>query len=238
MKSCGHIGVNSRRQATIQVPRLGLRPPGASGLATPSKSVTPKPSAALPNQFTVARTPLPTSAIDIVFRADPTIHDGRFANNAWLQELPKPLTKLTWDNAAMVSPRTAEQLGLSYSLASRGGEHGQIIADMVELNYQGRSLKLPAWILPGHADGCVTVHLGYGRTRAGKVGTGTGFNAYPLRTSAAPWSDPGLEIRKTGDQFRLACTQYHHNMEGREFVRSASLAEYVAQPDFAQRSAD
>jgi MoCo/4Fe-4S cofactor protein with predicted Tat translocation signal len=179
-----------------------------------------------------------TSATEIIFRADPTIHDGRFANNAWLQELPKPLTKLTWDNAAMLSPHTAEQLGLSYSLASRGGEHGQIIADMVELNYQGRTLKLPAWILPGHADGCVTVHLGYGRTRAGNVGTGTGFNAYPLRTSAAPWSDPGMEIRKTGDQFRLACTQYHHNMEGREFVRSASLAEYVAQPDFAQRSAD
>jgi MoCo/4Fe-4S cofactor protein with predicted Tat translocation signal len=206
--------------------------------ASPSKSVTPKPAISGPNEFTITRTPLPDSVIEIIFRADPTIHDGRFANNAWLQELPKPLTKLTWDNAAMLSPRTAELLGLSYSLASRGGEHGQIIADMVELNYQGQKLKLPSWIMPGHADGCITVHLGYGRTRAGKVGTGAGFNAYPLRTSAAPWSDPGLEIRKTGDQFRLACTQYHHNMEGREFVRSASLAEYAAQPDFAQRSSD
>jgi MoCo/4Fe-4S cofactor protein with predicted Tat translocation signal len=172
--------------------------------------------------------------LEIIFAPDPTIFDGRFANNGWLQELPKPLTKLTWDNAVLVSPATAERLGISHRIGARGGEHGRIYADMVELRYAGRTLTAPVWIMPGHADGCATVHFGYGRTRAGRVGTGTGFDAYAIRTSDAPWHGTGLQMRKIGGQYTLACTQYHHNMEGRELVRAATLEEYRKHPDFAQ----
>ncbi len=172
--------------------------------------------------------------LEIVFRPDPTVFDGRFANNGWLQELPKPLTKLTWDNAALLSPATAQRLGLSYRIGWTGGEHGRVFVDVVELHFRGRAVRAPVWIVPGQADDCVTVHLGYGRTRAGSVGTGAGFNAYAIRTSDAPWGGPGLEIRKAGGRYPLACTQFHHNIEGRHLVRSATLAEYQEDPDFVR----
>jgi molybdopterin-containing oxidoreductase family iron-sulfur binding subunit len=148
--------------------------------------------------------------LDVVFRPDPTIHDGRFANNGWLQELPKPLSKLTWDNAAYVAPATAERLGLESQ-------------DVVELKLGGRTVLAPAWIQPGQPDGCVTVHLGYGRTRAGRVGNGAGFDAGALRTSTSMSSASGLAMRKTGATRLLACTQDHHNMEGREPIRVETL---------------
>jgi molybdopterin-containing oxidoreductase family iron-sulfur binding subunit len=175
------------------------------------------------------------SALEIIFQTDPTIHDGRFANNGWLQELPKPLTKITWDNVVLVSPATAERLGLGHRVAATGGEHGRVFADMVELRYAGRSVTAPVWIAPGHADGCATVYFGYGRARSGKVGTGAGFNAYAIRTSAAAWQNMGLELRRTGASYALACTQFHHNMEGRELVRAATLDEYRREPHFAAR---
>src|ERR1019366_7802175 len=124
-------------------------------------------------------------ALTIIFRPDPTIGDGAFANNGWLQELPKPFTKLTWDNAAIISPATAERLGLASE-------------ETVALQYRGRTVAAPVWVLPGQANDCVTVHLGYGRTRVGRVGTGTGFNGYALRTTDAPWFDTGLKLVKTG----------------------------------------
>src|SRR5262249_61581274 len=93
------------------------------------------------------------NALEIIFRPDPSIYDGRFAHNGWLQELPKPLTKLTWGNAVEISPATAERFGLSYKVAWRGGEHGQALYDVVELQYKGRKLLAPVWITPGHADG-------------------------------------------------------------------------------------
>ena len=145
----------------------------------------------------------PGRSLEISFQPDPTLFDGRFANNGWLQELPKPLTKLTWDNAALVSPKTAQRLGLSYQIGARGGEHGRVFVDLVEIRYEGRTLRVPAWILPGHADECLTLHLGYGRTHAGKVGNGTGFNAYAIRTANAPSYGAGAEIRKTGTQYTL-----------------------------------
>ena len=215
-----------------------------AGTALPPISVTLKPewSSALPivsavsakarAQEKAAGDPAP-EGVEIVFRPDPAVFDGRFTNNGWLQELPKPITRLTWDNAAMVSPATAQRLGLTYRIDSTGGEHGQVHADVVELSYRGRSLRVPVWIDPGQADGCVTLHLGYGRTRAGHVGTGTGFNAYQLRTSASPWFGSGLALRKTGDRFPLACVQFHHNMEGRALVRAATLEEFHRNPAFA-----
>jgi molybdopterin-containing oxidoreductase family iron-sulfur binding subunit len=162
-----------------------------------------------------------SAELEIIFRADPTIYDGRFANNGWLQELPKPLSKLTWDNAAYMSKATA-------------AKHGLANQDLVELRYRGRTVQAPVWILPGHADDSVTAHLGYGRTRAGKVGNGTGFNAYALRASGAPDFDSGLEIRKLGRGYLLACTQTHHAMEGRHLVRSATLREYEKDPHFVR----
>jgi MoCo/4Fe-4S cofactor protein with predicted Tat translocation signal len=160
----------------------------------------------------------PIAGLEIVFRPDPTIFDGRFANNGWLQELPKPISKLTWDNAALVSPATAERLGLANE-------------ELVELHYEGRAVRAPIWITPGHANDCVTVNLGYGRTSAGKVGNGTGFNAYAVRTAAAPWVGVGLEIRKTGERYALACTQHHHSMEGRDLVHAGTLEQYRVHPD-------
>ena len=159
------------------------------------------------------------------FRPDPTIWDGRFANNGWLQELPKPLTKLTWDAVAMVSPKTAQRLGLKSEEA-------------VELKYQGRTIVAPVWVMPGHADESVTVFLGYGRTRAGRVGTGAGFDAGWIRTYAAPWIGTGLEIRRTGAKWPLAATQTHSTMEGREPIRVATLDEYAKNPKFAQADAE
>ncbi|MGH7846915.1 MAG: TAT-variant-translocated molybdopterin oxidoreductase [Candidatus Binatia bacterium] len=174
------------------------------------------------------------NSLEISFPPDPTLFDGRFANNGWLQELPKPLTKLTWDNAALISPKTAQRLGLAYQVGTTGGEHGRVFADVIELRYEGRALRAPAWIVPGHADECVTLHLGYGRTRAGRVGNGTGFNAYAIRTANAPHYGTGLEIRKIGDPYPLACTQFHHSMEGRDLVRAATIEEYRKNPEFAQ----
>ena len=121
-----------------------------------------------------------------------------------------PFTKLTWENAAHLSPRTAQRLGL---------KHGAV----VELRYRGRSVRAPIWILPGHADECVTVHLGHGRTRAGSVGAAFGFNAFALQTSDAPWGGPGLELRPTGKHHDFSTTQEHQRMEGREPVRVETL---------------
>jgi molybdopterin-containing oxidoreductase family iron-sulfur binding subunit len=180
------------------------------------------------------------NSLEIVFRPDPTIWDGQFANNGWLQELPKPLTKLTWDNAAMLSLSTATRLGV---------QNGEVVS----LRFQGREVRAPIWIMPGHADDSVTVHLGYGRIRAGKVGTGIGFNAYTIRCSGALCFGSGLEISKTGDTYPLVTTQNHFIITGehhkkeegesvaaarRDLVRVATLEEFRKNPDFARDPAD
>ncbi len=170
----------------------------------------------------------PASDLDIVFRPDPTIHDGQFANNGWLQELPKPLTHITWDNVALVSPATAARLGINVSLGDQGGE---MWADQVEVEFRGRKVLAPAWILPGHPDDTVTVHLGYGRTRSGRVGQGVGFNANLIRTSDAPWFGTGARINKTGDRVMIAVTQMAHlistdDLKDRDLVVSHTLDEY------------
>jgi MoCo/4Fe-4S cofactor protein with predicted Tat translocation signal len=172
---------------------------------------------------------------EIIFAPDPSVYDGRYANNGWLQELPKPLTKLTWGNAALVSPKAAERLGLSAMATGHGGEHGEVTVDVLELSYDGRSLKVPAWIMPGQPDRSVTLHLGYGRAAAGRVGTGVGANVNLLRTSAAPWFANGLQIRKTDERAIAACTQYHHRMEGRHLARSATLDSFRKNPTFAKQ---
>jgi len=173
-------------------------------------------------------TPPPTvdvSSIELNIRRDPTIYDGQFSNNGWLQELPKPMSKLTWDNAILIGPKMAGRL----QIASK---------DVVELELNGKKVKGPVWIQAGHPDNSVTVTLGYGRTRAGRVGTGYGFDAYQLRTSAAPWFATGVHIRKTGDTYELASVQGYQSMDTpngdtRPLVRAATLEEYREHPDFA-----
>jgi MoCo/4Fe-4S cofactor protein with predicted Tat translocation signal len=185
---------------------------GASPAGEAAPPAAPRPSPAA----------LAAGTLEILFRPDPTIQDGRYANLGWLQELPKPITKLTWDNAALVSPATAERLGL---------ENSQV----VELRYRGRTVKAPVWTLPGQADDTVTVHLGYGRTRAGRVGNGAGFDANLIRTSDAPWSGAGLELVKTRETRALACAQDHwsidQNAEARHLIRSVTVEEYAKEPE-------
>ena len=166
------------------------------------------------------------TSLTALFRPDPTIGDGEHANNGWLQELPKPLTKLTWENAALIAPRTAERLKLSSE-------------DVVTLTLDGRSVEAPVVVLPGQAEDCVTLHLGYGRTRGGKVCAGAGFNAYLLRGSAAPWAASGLEVRATGRRAELAFTAHHHSMETpvgkRDIVRAATTAEFAKDPEVFEK---
>jgi len=220
--------------------------PAGEGVATRQEvAVVPPPQTAGPGQF------------EIVFRTDPTVYDGRFANNGWLQELHKPLTKLTWDNAAIISPATAERLGVGTTpdgaveqvprrvnrLTAKGGE---IDAETLRLTFKGRTLPdkgrreheemhVPVFILPGQPDDVITVHLGYGRWRSGRVGGNLregrrGFNAYDLRTSDAMWSGTGLGVEVTGDSYPLASTQIHFRMEGREIVRHGTFAQWARDP--------
>ncbi len=193
-----------------------------AGSAHAPRSVTPK---ALP-----APTAPQPAGMEIVFRNDPAVLDGRFANNGWLQELPKPITKLTWDNVVIVSPATAAKLDAGGEFAMRGGEHGQIVSDVVELRYRGRTVTAPIFVVPGHPDECATVHFGYGRRRAGRVGDGAGFDAYALRTADGLTFGGGLEIVKTGERYSLACTQGHHLMEGRGMVRAVTKDDFAADP--------
>ena len=171
-----------------------------------------------------------TSGLEISFRNDPSVLDGRFANNGWLQELPKPITRLTWDNAVITSPATADKLKASERPSFQGGEHGQIITDVVELKFKGRSVRGALFAVVGHPDDCVTVHLGYGRARGGRIALGAGFNATAIRTADALSFGTGVEVAKTGDTFSLACTQYHHLMEGRGMVRAITREEYLKDP--------
>jgi molybdopterin-containing oxidoreductase family iron-sulfur binding subunit len=180
---------------------------GRAGLANASNSPAKRPPA--------------DPSLEIVFRPDPAIWDGRFANNGWLQELPKPLTKLTWDNAAFMGPATAQRLGV----------HPR---EIVELHYRGSVVRAPVWIMPGNPADSITVHFGYGRSAAGRVGSRTGFNAYTLRTSDAPHFAAGLEIRRTGADMVVACTQDHQSMEGRNIARAGTIGEYERNPGFVK----
>ena len=184
--------------------------------------------------------PAPANEMEFIFRPDPCVYDGRFANNGWLQELPKPVTKLTWDNAALVSPKTAENLKVAHSVAWRGGEHGKVYSNVIDIALSNSKVTAAAWIVPGQADDTVVLPLGYGRKRAGYTGTNKGFNAYAVRTSGALWAAfaPSSAIRKTGEEYPLACTQYHFNMEGRQILATGTLEEYRKNPNFANEHAE
>ncbi|MGQ9791115.1 MAG: TAT-variant-translocated molybdopterin oxidoreductase [Armatimonadota bacterium] len=168
----------------------------------------------------------PTEGLEIAFAPDPNVWDGRFANNGWLQELPKPLAHLTWDNAILVSPSTTQKLGLQMDT---GGLANRV--DVVELRYRGEKMQAPIWIMPGQPDDCLTLVLGYGRTRAGRVGTGIGYNAYKVRFSDALWAGSGATLAKTGERYLLASTQQHHSMQGRDLVHVGTLEQFRQNPE-------
>jgi MoCo/4Fe-4S cofactor protein with predicted Tat translocation signal len=189
-------------------------------------ALTPKPLKAETAPVGRVPLPLPLEAIELNIRRDPTIYDGQFSNNGWLQELPKPMTKLVWDNAILIGPKMAERLQIK-------------VEDVVELELNGKKVTGPVWIQAGHPDNCVTVTLGYGRKRAGRVGTAQGFDAYALRTTTALWIATGLQIRKTGETYKLASTQGMQSMDTpdgghRPLVRETTLEEYRKEPDFAK----
>jgi molybdopterin-containing oxidoreductase family iron-sulfur binding subunit len=200
---------------------------------------TSKPSASVAFKGAV---PAPKGGLEIIFRPDPSVYDGRHSNNGWLQELPKPVTNLSWDNAAIVSGATLTKLGLEED-------------DIVEISVGYGKVKAPVIVAPGHPDNSITVHLGYGREFAGRVGSGAGFNAYLIQTAASPFTATG-SVRKIEGKWGTAITKSHyqdhrgklfgqpdgHNnnsLEGDEalgdrgIIRYATLDEYKAHPGFA-----
>ena len=206
------------------IPNTAVKPREGLTVKAPTQSATPTPN---PQS--------PTSAFEIVFRTDPAIYDGRFANNGWLQELPKPVSKLTWDNVALLSPATARQLGITKKIGYYGGD---IYVYTIKITYAGRSLVAPVWITPGQPDNVVTVHLGFGRRLAGRVGNGVGFDAYSIRTADSPWFGSGVTVANTNDQYALAATQLHHLMENRDIVREQTLGDYLKEPDKAKKESE
>jgi molybdopterin-containing oxidoreductase family iron-sulfur binding subunit len=178
----------------------------------------------------IAPTPTP-SGIEITFRPDPNVLDGRYANNAWLQELPKPITKITWDNAVHIAPSTALKIGVTTD-------------DVVTVRVGTATLTAPVWVTPGQAKDSITIHLGYGRKRAGKVGTGIGFDANALRTAANLWAAGGADLTRTGARFKLVSAQTHHGIQQirevdeeqrqRHLVRAGTEEEFLKNPDFAK----
>ena len=194
-----------------------------AGSALPAKTFAikgPPPASTLPQK----------ADLEVSFHADPYVYDGQFANNGWLQELPNPVTRLTWDNAVLVSTATAEKLKLD-------------VEDRVELKYKDHTVKGAVWIQPGQPDDSIAVHVGYGRTHAGRSGNGAGFNAYRIRTSDSLNWGAGLELKKLGETVKLASVQKHFMIDqqvlaDRGVVRSGSVAEYKKDPEFARKMTD
>jgi molybdopterin-containing oxidoreductase family iron-sulfur binding subunit len=172
-------------------------------------------------------------SLEVIFHRDHKVDDGRYSNNGWLQEMPDPVTKITWDNAVLLSRKTASELGVKNG-------------DVVEVKLRDRAVRGPIWIQPGMADYTLGLALGYGRTKGGRVGSEVGFNAYVLRetvtdvllghsTVRTESIAAGAKVRVTGETYPIACTQNHWSMEGRPIVREANLSQYREHPDFANR---
>ena len=186
--------------------------------ALPAQNVTAKAVAA-------AGASASGGGYEISFHSDPYVLDGRYANNAWLQELPRPVTRLTWDNAVLLSPKTAAELKVENE-------------DRVEVNANGATVKGSVWVLPGQPDGSIGLTLGFGRRRSGRAGNGAGFDVYPLRSLANPYFATGAKVSPMGEKFRLAAVQHHFNMEGREPIKVGTLEEYKKDPYFAQKESE
>jgi len=165
------------------------------------------------------------SGYDVSFHADPYILDGRYSNNAWLQELPRPITRLTWDNAVVLSHKTAKDLDVEDE-------------DIVEITVNGQTVWGSVWRVAGQPDGSIGLTLGYGRTNSGRAGNGAGFDVNRLRTISDPFRASGAQVKKHGSKLRLAAVQHHFTMEGREVVKSAPISEYLEDPLFAEKESE
>jgi molybdopterin-containing oxidoreductase family iron-sulfur binding subunit len=195
---------------------------------TSIKNIEPAPSTLL-------------EGIEVVFKPDDTIYDGRFANLGWLQEMPDPMTKITWDNVALISPNTAKKLGIN--IDDYLGEADQPV---IKIDVLGTSINMPMWIQPGQADDSITIHTGYGRSGIGRVADVTsnssqlfdkamssgGIDVYPLIYSTNPLFAPS-SISLTNNSYPIACVQDHHSLEGRDMYRQATLQEYKKNPNYA-----
>jgi Fe-S-cluster-containing dehydrogenase component len=170
------------------------------------------------------RAPAPSaSALEVVFSPDPGLYDGASANNAWLLEVPHPVTKTCWDNTAWLSANTAAALGVASG-------------DVVKITTPGgKPVEIAAWVVPGTVDFSIAVHLGWGHKKGGRVGTGAGFNVSPLRTTAAFHIASGATVQKTGNTYSVAVTQEHNSLEGRPIVREATLDELRKDPKFVEK---
>jgi molybdopterin-containing oxidoreductase family iron-sulfur binding subunit len=205
------------------------------GTAFPAKTLTAKGAASLQ-----VNAPPSGDSIELAFRPDANVYDGRYANVGWMQEIPRPVTNLSWDNAALMSFATMEKNGLAEN-------------DAVEISVGGKKIIAGALAVPGQADGVVVVTLGLGR-RFGRVGGGVGYNAYLIQQSGTPWMQAGASLRKTGDIYDICVTKSHHidqrsvahggdgsgthSIEGNEsldrgIIRYATLTEFKANPEFA-----
>ena len=179
-----------------------------------------------------------SDTMEVVFTASPNVDDGRSANNGWMQEMPEPVTKLTWDNAAYVSLATAEKLGLRGDALTDVFDHRDY--EVAEISVGGHKLEIPIVVTPGHADNSISIALGYGRqiyssdNVAARIATGAGVNAYALRTGASPYFSSVEHVKLTGKKYRLAITQHHWAMEGRALVREGTLEKFNAEPAFAK----
>jgi MoCo/4Fe-4S cofactor protein with predicted Tat translocation signal len=176
-------------------------------------------------------------SMEVVFYRDSKMDDGRNNNNGWLQELPDPITKITWDNAVLLSAATARELGVltDPKFIERNVQNQKFFNFKVDVTLNGRKITGPVWIQPGMADHTVGLALGYGREKTGRVGVGAGFNVYKLRASDSLYYATGASVKDTGDNsYELANTQSHWSMEGRPVVRETSLEQYRKHPDFAQ----
>jgi len=183
--------------------------------------------------------------LEVRFIADHKMDDGRYANNGWLQEVPDPITKISWDNAILVSPRLGKELGIlphgAKPQVARVEENdfsiGKENSHVVTLTVGGRTITGPAHIQPGLSNYTVVVALGYGRTKTGHVGTGAGVSAYPLRTTTGLHFATGAKVAVTTDRALLANVQEHWSMEGRDLVREANATgaeSYEENPDYVR----
>ena len=188
---------------------------------------------------------LDDNKFEIVFNASSSVYDGRFANNGWLQEIPKPVTSLTWDNAALISIKVAKKLNI---------KNGQ----MIEIKIDNKSIKLPAWITPGQNQKSISLELGYGREFEGRLGNGVGFNVYPLRMSSNPSYSLNASISVLDETYPLASTQDHHGLEEDQYaapgfdklsnnevqsripelVKQSTLDYYKDNPDWVQKKVE
>jgi molybdopterin-containing oxidoreductase family iron-sulfur binding subunit len=190
-------------------------------MSMPTAAAAQPPPAPAPARPTQAQ-----RLLQLIFAPDQSIGDGQWANNAWLQELPRSISKLTWGNAAYLSPRTAQRLGVQ--------TNDELLLEQVAGGAQpARQLRVGVWVLPDQPDECITLPLGYGRTHAGPVGNGVGFDAYRLRTAAAPWYGSAY-ARRAGARWSPALTQRALDFNGRDdILRLATLPDFRRQPRFA-----